>query len=334
MRQCALRCLQKCDGCKYASYSTRSNDCSLYSSCDINRLGQHADYWTAHVEGMLATLPSSAFGSAGGEAIATLARKAVLSPANKSRTEVTLTTPTGGSGVVSTTLAARTKLGRNQTTVAMHNMRTHKIDFTDFHGRPAVRKQFIGNSWHVSPKAALNKSEAYLLEITVLERLGATMLAEKHVSVHQPNEMCDRRHFPILLRRDDTALRFETTMDGYPLSTPLGCHLFCAMPLLEVKQQERCMAAGMNRVNVQHCDFNRRNLLIQEGRKNTSRITIYDFDLTTIDGWDGRQYPYRGRQYPSTVPPFPGASATPPSVHTALAHAACSSPVQHLQSHR
>ena len=77
MRQCALRCLRKCDGCKYASYSKRSNDCSLYSSCDVNKLRHHADYRTAHVGGMLVTLLSSAFGNhvgiAGGGAIATLA---------------------------------------------------------------------------------------------------------------------------------------------------------------------------------------------------------------------------------------------------------------------
>ena len=78
MRQCALRCLRKCDGCKYASYSKRSNDCSLYSSCDVNKLGHRADYRTAHVGGMLVTLLSSAFGNhvgnSGGGAIATLVR--------------------------------------------------------------------------------------------------------------------------------------------------------------------------------------------------------------------------------------------------------------------
>ena len=269
---------------------------------------------------MLVTLLSSASGNAGREGIPTLARTAVLSPTKvKSRTKVTLTTPTGGLGVVSTKFAARTKLGRNQTTVAKH-MRTHRVDFIDFHGRPAVRKQFMGNSYQVSPKeASLNKGEGYLLEVTVLERLGATMLAEEHVSV--PNETC-RRHFPILLGRDDTALRFETTMDGYPVSTPQGCHLFCAIPLHEVKQQERCMAAVMNRANVQHLDFQSKNLLIQEGRKNISRITIYDFDISTIDGWDGNGLkPATGvrrdasRNGTSIHPPFPGASATPPSVH-------------------
>ena len=268
---------------------------------------------------MLVTLLSSAIGNAGREGILTLARTAVLSPTKvKSRTKVTLTTPTGGLGVVSTKFAARTKLGRNQTTVAKH-MRTHRVDFIDFHGRPAVRKQFMGNSYQVSPKAAsLNKGEGYLLEVTVLERLGATMLAEEHVSV--PNETCYRRHFPILLGRDDTALRFETTMDGYPVSTPHGCHLFCAIPLHEVKQQERRMTAVMNRANVQHLDFQSKNLLIQEGRKNTSRITIYDFDMSTIDGWDGNGLkPATGvrrdgsRNGTSIHPPFPGAYSKNPA---------------------
>ena len=111
MRQCALRCLRKCDGCKYASYSKRSNDCSLYSSCDVNKLGHRADYRTAHVGGMLVTLLSSAFGdhvgNAGGGAIATLVRPTrTLLPARVAPIAVTdgpmadrrSSTPAGGGG--------------------------------------------------------------------------------------------------------------------------------------------------------------------------------------------------------------------------------------------
>ena len=110
------------------------------------------------------------------------------------------------------------------------------------------------------------------------------MLAEKHSGVR--NETCHQRHLPFLLRRDDTTLTFETKDDGYTLSTPQGQDLFCAMPLDDVTQQDQCITATMKQANVRHLDFLPKNLLIQKG-KNTNRITLYDFDISSIGDWDG-----------------------------------------------
>ena len=163
-------------------------------------------------------------------------------------------------------------------------MSTHTIDFVEVHGQPAVRKQFLGNSFSLPGERALNKQEAFALEVAVLERLRATMLAEKHSGAR--NETCHQRHLPFLLRRDDTTLTFETTDDGYKLSTPQGQDLFCAMPLDDVTQQDQCITATMKQANVRHLDFLPKNLLIQKG-KNTNRITLYDFDISSIGDWDG-----------------------------------------------
>ena len=162
---------------------------------------------------------------------------------------------------------------------------THTIDFVEVHGQPAVRKQFLGNSFSLPGERALNKQEAFALEVAVLERLRATMLAEKHSGVR--NETCHQRQLPFLLRRDDTTLTFETKDDGYTLSTPQGQDLFCAMPLDDVTQQDQCITATMKQENVRHLDFQPKNLLIQKGNKSTNRITLYDFDISSIDNWDG-----------------------------------------------
>ena len=128
------------------------------------------------------------------------------------------------------------------------------------------------------------------------------MLAEKHSGAR--NKTCPQRHLPFLLRRDDTTLTFETTDDGYTLSTTQGQDSFCTMPLDDVTQQDQCITATMKQANVRHLDFQPKNLLIQKG-KNTNRITLYDFDISSIDDWDGHVLKPATKLLGYTVTGFP-----------------------------
>ena len=91
-------------------------------------------------------------------------------------------------------------------------------------------------------------------------------------------------------------------MDGVPLNSKQGRQLFCAAPLNDVRVQEQCITAIMMRANVQQLDgagmgwaFGAehpselgKNLLIEkEHNGKASRITIFDFDISTIDGFFG-----------------------------------------------
>ena len=48
---CALRCL-KCGGCRYATFSHKMRDCSLYEECDVGHLAQGHGYQTRDVQGL------------------------------------------------------------------------------------------------------------------------------------------------------------------------------------------------------------------------------------------------------------------------------------------
>ena len=45
MGSCALGCLH-CDNCRYATFSQKMSDCSLYSACNLSRLAQGHGYST------------------------------------------------------------------------------------------------------------------------------------------------------------------------------------------------------------------------------------------------------------------------------------------------
>ena len=176
----------------------------------------------------------------------------------------------------------------SKTKLKTHKSRKSVIDLVVHDGQQAVRKQFIGQGYSrcCGRKKTLPKQEGFALEVAVLERLRATMQAEKRSGGR--DEACyHERHLPYLLSRNDTTLTFETTMDGYPLSTPQGQDLFCAIPLHDITRQDQCVTATMKKANVRHLDIQAKNMLVQEGKNHTNRLTVYDFDLSSIDGWDG-----------------------------------------------
>ena len=51
LADCALRCL-KCGGCRYATFSHKMRDCSLYEECDVGHLAQGHGYQTRDVQGL------------------------------------------------------------------------------------------------------------------------------------------------------------------------------------------------------------------------------------------------------------------------------------------
>ena len=71
--------------------------------------------------------------------------------------------------------------------------------------------------------------------------------------------------------------------------------MFCAVPPNDVRVQEQCITAIMMRANVQHLDpagprvGNGKNMLVEKGDNGrASRITLFDFDISSIDGFKGR----------------------------------------------
>ena len=72
--------------------------------------------------------------------------------------------------------------------------------------------------------------------------------------------------------------------------------MFCAVPPNDVRVQEQCITAIMMRANVQHLDpagprvGNGKNMLVEKGDNGrTGRITLFDFDISSIDGFKGRK---------------------------------------------
>ena len=51
LNECTLRCL-KCGGCRYATFSHKMRDCSLYEECDVGHLAQGHGYQTRDVQGL------------------------------------------------------------------------------------------------------------------------------------------------------------------------------------------------------------------------------------------------------------------------------------------
>ena len=51
LADCANLCL-KCEGCRYATFSRKMRDCSLYEECDVGRLAQGYGYKTRDVKAL------------------------------------------------------------------------------------------------------------------------------------------------------------------------------------------------------------------------------------------------------------------------------------------
>ena len=165
-------------------------------------------------------------------------------------------------------------------------MSTHTVNFTSFEGQAAVAKRFEGDSWEDAPflhNRPLNRKEAYVLERSILARLGATTDEGERDFL---NGTCGR-HFPKLLDADDDTLTLITTNDGHPLNSREGLRLFCALKIGEVSRQERCITLALFGANVAHLDHapidNGKNVLISDA----GRLTLFDFDVAAIDGWLG-----------------------------------------------
>jgi hypothetical protein len=58
LRDCALQCL-KCNGCRYATFSARMDDCSLYARCDLDQLAHGHGYWSVEASFASSLLNSS-----------------------------------------------------------------------------------------------------------------------------------------------------------------------------------------------------------------------------------------------------------------------------------
>ena len=145
---------------------------------------------------------------------------------------------------------------------------------TNHHMNPVKINNNTVEKWfdatRLNKYSGLTGREGYNLEVSVLERLGAT----------QPPSRCtDARYFPTLLARDDSEMKLTTTKDGVQLEGHIKG--LCMIPFCEALRQAECMDAILRKAHVKHMDMGRegKNMLIHHGR-----LILYDFDIAEIDG--------------------------------------------------
>jgi len=131
-------------------------------------------------------------------------------------------------------------------------------------------KHVMGTQAKTKLWSGLNSNDSYNLEVVILKRLNAVV------------SPCIR-HWPKLLDYNDKKLSITTTWDGYTLDSVGAQPKFCALGVSDVIDQGRCIEMHLKKSNVTHNDHhahtNGKNLMIHNGH-----ITLYDFNIATIDG--------------------------------------------------